>query len=517
MPEDDPRILELRALRARALEGGGKDRIAKQHAKGKLTARERIDLLLDPSTFRELEPFVLQRVDDMSAGSEKYLGDGVVTGYGLVEGRTVYVYSQDFTVNGGALGEMQSHKICRVMDLAVSCGAPIVGIIDSGGARIQEGVYSLGGYAEIFRRNAQYSGVVPQISLVMGPCAGGAAYSPAVTDLIIMVEKQSYMFLTGPEVIKSVTGEVIDFENLGGAAVHLGVSGLANMTAPSEQEAITLCRRALSYFPSNNIENPLYQECADDPGRMDEELNHLVPVDPSEPYNMHEAIERIVDCGSFLELQSTFACNAIIGLARMGGQPVGIVSQEPMVLAGVMDIDSSDKISRFVRLCDCFNIPVITFIDSPGFLPGVDQEHRGIIRHGAKVLYAYAESTVPKISIITRKAYGGAYVVLSSKYMGTDINYAWPSAEIAVMGPDGAANILFRKQIEAAQDTQAERARVIEEYRKNFLNPYASAKAGYIDQVIEPKETRPMIIASLAALRNKVATNPPRKHGNMPV
>lgn len=517
MPEEDPRILELRAMRAKALEGGGAERIAKQHAKGKRTARERIDLLLDPGTFRELEPFAVQRVDELGMGGEKYLGDGVVTGFGLIEGRTVYVYAQDFTVNGGALGEIHSRKICHAMDLAVETGSPIIGIIDSGGARIQEGVYSLGGYAEIFRRNAQYSGVIPQISVVMGPCAGGAAYSPAVTDLIIMVEKQSYMFLTGPEVIRSVTGEVIDFENLGGAAVHLGKSGLAHLTAPSEQEALQLVRSALSYLPSNHVENPLLSECDDNPGRMDEELNQLVPVDPTLPYSMHEAIGHIVDRGSFLEIQSTFACNAIVGFARLGGQPVGIVSQEPSVLAGIMDIDASDKISRFVRLCDCYNLPIVTFIDSPGFLPGVDQEHRGIIRHGAKVLYAYAESTVPKVSIVTRKAYGGAYVVLSSKYMGTDVTLAWPSAEIAVMGPEGAANILFRKQIDSAADPAAERIRVTEDYRKNFLNPYASAKAGYIDQIIEPRETRPVVIAALAALKNKVIITQPRKHGNMPV
>jgi propionyl-CoA carboxylase beta chain len=512
MPQEDPRIEELRAMREKARLGGGEDRIAKQHAKGKLTARERLDQLLDPGTFKELEPFVVQR-----DGQDKIPGDGVVTGYGQINHRDVYVYAQDFTVQGGALGEMQSHKICRVMDLAVQNGVPVIGLIDSGGARIQEGVYSLGGYAEIFRRNAQYSGIIPQISLVLGPCAGGAAYSPALTDLIIMVEKQSYMFLTGPEVIKSVTGEVVDSETLGGAEVHLGVSGLASLTAPGEAEAIALCRKVLNYLPANHIENPPLSAAVEEPQRIGEGLNHLIPIDPSAPYSMHDAIRQIVDRGSFLELQSTFACNAIVGLARMGGQPVGIVAQEPNVMAGVIDIDAADKITRFVRLCDCFNLPLVTFVDSPGFLPGVDQEHRGIIRHGAKVLYAYSEAGVPKISIVTRKAYGGAYVVMSSKYLGTDINYAWPSAEIAVMGPEGAANILYRRQIEAAADPAAERARLTEEYRTRYLNPYVAAGSGTIDNVIEPEETRALVIADLAALSQKSASRPARKHGNMPV
>ncbi len=517
MPKEDPRILKLREMRAKAQLGGGEDRIAKQHAKGKLTARERLDLLLDAGTFQELEPFVLQRSEDLGAGAEKIPGDGVVTGFGLVNGRTVYVYAQDFTVQGGALGEMQSKKICRVMDLAVSNGSPIIGLIDSGGARIQEGVRSLGGYAEVFRRNAQYSGVVPQISIIMGPCAGGAAYSPAVTDLIIMVEKQSYMFLTGPEVIKSVTGEVVDFESLGGAAVHHSVSGTSALTAPSEQEALELCRRVLGFFPSNNVQNPPYEDNGDPVGRMEIALNSLVPADASSPYSMHEAIEYIVDQGSFIEVFSGFARNAIVGLARLGGAAVGIVSQEPSVMAGVVDIDSADKIARFVRMCDCFNIPLVTFIDSPGFLPGLNQEHGGIIRHGAKILFAYSEASVPKVSIVTRKAYGGAYVVLSSKYMGCDINFAWPSAEIAVMGPEGAANILYRKQIESSADPAAERARLTEEYRDKFLNPYAAAAAGYIDDVIEPRETRQRVIAALAGLRDKTVPNLPRKHGNMPV
>lgn len=517
MPSDDPRILELRAMRRRALEGGGAERIARQHKKGKLTARERLDLLLDPGTFNELEPFITHRGDEMDALSEKYLGEGVVTGYGQIDGRIVYVYAQDFTVYGGTLGEMQSHKICRVMDLAVRDGAPIIGLIDSGGARIQEGIKSLAGYAEIFRRNAQYSGVVPQISLMLGPCAGGAAYSPALTDFIIMTEKTSFMFITGPEVIKTVTGETTDAEALGGVTVQMALSGNAHLCAPDERATLMLCRRLLGYLPANNAENPPFTPPTDDPYRMDEALNSLVPLDPNTPYSMHEVIQRVVDCDSFLEVQPLWAQNAIVGLARMGGHPVGVIAQEPAVMAGVIDIDASDKIARMVRFCDAFNIPLVTFVDSPGFLPGIDQEHRGIIRHGAKVLYAYSEASVPKISIITRKAYGGAYVVMSSKYLGTDVNYAWPSAEVAVMGPEGAVNIVYKAQIEAAADPEAERARLIDDYRRRYSNPYHAASAGYVDDVIEPRETRPKIIAALAALHDKAANTPPRKHGNIPL
>ena len=514
---EDPRILELRSKREQSRMGGGQERVAKQHAKGKLTARERVEQLLDANTFHELEPYVVQQRDQPAREHEEFYGDGVVSGYGEIDGRTVYIYAQDFTVMGGALGEMQSKRICNVMDKAVENGKPIIGIIDSGGARIQEGVYSLGGYAEIFKRNAQYSGIVPQISLIMGPCAGGAAYSPAVTDCIIMVEKQSYMFLTGPNVIKEVTGEEIDFENLGGAAIHHGVSGLAHLTSPDELSALALARKYLSYLPDNYIENPPVEMNDDSAARMEEALNHLVPVSPSEPYSMHQAITQIIDRDSFLELQSAFACNAITGFARIGGISVGIVSQEPMVMAGVVDIDAADKISRFVRLCDSFNVPLVTFVDSPGFLPGIDQEHRGIIRHGAKVLYAYAEANVPKISIVTRKAYGGAYVVLSSKYLGTDVCYAWPSAEIAVMGAEGAVNILHGKQIQSADDPVAEKTKFVETYREQYLNPYVAAKAGYIDDIIEPRETRPAIYAALSALRDKSIQPLPRKHGNMPV
>jgi propionyl-CoA carboxylase beta chain len=517
MTQEDPRILELRKVRSKALEGGGEERIRKQKAKGKLTARERVTLLLDPGTFNEIEPFITHQGDEMDLLKEKFYGDGVITGYGQIKGRTVYIYSQDFTIYGGTLSEMQSHKICRVMDLAVRNGVPFISLIDSGGARIQEGVRSMGGYAEIFRRNAQYSGVVPQVAVMLGPCAGGAAYSPALQDLVIMVDKQSFMFLTGPEVIKAVTGEVIDSESLGGADVHMSVSGVAHLRAAGEQEALELVRHFLSYLPSNNVENPAFVQPQDDPARMDEALNHVVPLDPAEPYIMHQVIERIVDLGSFLEIQPDWARNAIVGLARIGGHSVGIVGQEPAIMAGVIDIDAADKMTRFVRMCDCFNVPLVTFVDSPGFLPGIAQEHGGIIRHGAKLLYAYSEATVPKICMITRKAYGGAYVVMSSKYLGTDVTYAWPSAEIAVLGAEGAANILFKKQIETAKDPAAERKRLAGEYREKFNNPYYAASTGYVDDIIEPRESRPKIIASLAALRDKYASAPPRKHGNIPV
>ncbi|NLW71868.1 MAG: acyl-CoA carboxylase subunit beta [Chloroflexi bacterium] len=514
MAVSDSRLERLDKMREEALVAGGQSAIDRQHAKGKMTARERLVELLDDSSFRELAAFNISQEDQ---SENPPLGDGVVIGYGKIDGRTVYVYAQDFTVQGGSLGSMHAAKICQVMDLAAKTGSPIIGMIDSGGARIQEGVKSLGGYAEIFKRNTRYSGVVPQISLIMGPCAGGASYSPAVTDLIIMVQKQSFMFLTGPQVIKTVTGEEIDSESLGGADVHLTISGNAQLVAPDEKSAIELARRALSYFPSNYMEPSPAYENDDDPYRKAEQLNSLVPLNPGEPYSMREAIEEIVDRGSFLELQKGFAPNAIVGLARLAGKSVGIISQEPAALAGCMDIDSADKISRTVRLCDAFNLPVVTFIDSPGFLPGVNQEHGGVIRHGAKVLFAYAESSVPKVSVVTRKAYGGAYVVLSSKYIGTDITYAWPSAEIAVMGAEGAANILYRKQITQAEDQDAERARLEEEYREKHLNPYAAARAGFIDEVIEPAETRQKLIEALKALQNKVDNVLPKKHGNMPV
>lgn len=517
MPNKHSKINRLHEMRKKSQLGGGEERIAKHHEKGRLTARERLNQLLDPGSFQELLPFVVQRADPIVSEEDAFLGDGVVVGYGLVNGRTVYVYAQDFTVMGGSLGEMQGQKICRVMDLAVQNGAPIVGLIDSGGARIQEGEYSLKGYAEIFRRNALYSGVIPQISLILGPCAGGAAYSPALTDFIIMVEKQSHMFITGPNVIKAVTGEEVNFEDLGGAQVHHSISGLASLIAKNEKESLSLTRTLLSYLPSNNMENPPCISTADSPYRIDTRLNTIVPDDPTVSYFMHDVITTIVDQNSFLELQSGFATNAIIGFARMNGSPVGVVSQEPSSLAGAIDIDASDKICRFVRFCDCFNLPLITFVDSPGFLPGVNQEHRGIIRHGAKVLYAYSEATVPKVSVVARKAFGGAYVVMSSKFLGTNITYAWPSAEIAVMGADGAANILYQKQINQSENPHDERERLIAEYTEKYLNPYVAARAGIIDEIIEPAETRPKIISALAAIREKQEQHLPRKHGNSPV
>lgn len=513
---EDPRILELRKMRAKALEGGGEERIAKQKAKGKLTARERIEALLDPGTFHEIEPFVTHRGDELGLLQERFYGDGAIAGFGQIHGQTVYLYAQDFTVYGGTLSEMQAKKICRVMDLAAQNGAPLIALIDSGGARIQEGVRSMGGYAEIFRRNAQYSGVIPQISLMFGPCAGGAAYSPALTDLVVMVENQSYMFLTGPEVIKAVTGETIDIESLGGAAVHSEVSGVAHLSVPGETAALEAARRFLSYLPPNNMENPPYVPPAEPKAQIDE-LNRIVPAAADEAYSMHEVIERIVDQDTFFEIHPNWARNAIVGLARIGGYSAGILAQEPSVMAGVIDIDAADKMTRFVRMCDCFNLPLVTLVDSPGFLPGVAQEHGGIIRHGAKLLYAYAEAVVPKICVITRKAYGGAYIVMSSKYLGTDVTYAWHTAEIAVLGADGAANILFKKKIESADDPAAERKKLAEAYQAKINNPSYAASLGYLDDIIEPRETRMKIIAALSALRNKAAPAPPRRHGNMPV
>ncbi|NMC28716.1 MAG: acyl-CoA carboxylase subunit beta [Pelolinea sp.] len=514
---NDEKLKKLSEMRKEAFLGGGEEKIAKQHQKGKMTARERLAELLDAGSFHEIGQFITPRADFGEVDVEKDLGDGVVTGYGQINGRMVFVYAQDFTIKGGALGEMQSKKICRIMDLAYENGAPIIGLIDSGGARIQEGVYSLGGYGEIFRRNSQYSGIIPQISIILGPCAGGAAYSPALTDLIIMVEKQSYMFLTGPNVIKTVTGEEVDFENLGGANIHLSTSGTASLTAKSESDALRLCRTVLSYLPANNAENPPFIAPSDDALRADLELNNMVPVDSTVPYSMHDVINRIVDRSSFIELQATFAPNAVVGFARMDGGSVGIIAQEPSIMAGVIDIDASDKICRFVRMCDCFNLPIITFVDSPGFLPGVNQEHHGIIRHGAKVLFAYSESTVAKVSVVTRKAYGGAYIVMSSKYLGTDFTFAWPSAEIAVMGPEGAANILYANQIKNAEDPTKERNALTEVYKEKFLNPYAAAQAGHIDDVIEPSQTRPIIISALKTLHQKQIQHPMRKHGNSPV
>jgi acetyl-CoA carboxylase carboxyltransferase component len=513
----DPKIQQLRKLKEQAKLGGGLERIERQHAQGKLTARERLELLLDENSFTELDMFVTHRIYDFGMQERKILGDGVVTGYGTIDGRLVFVFSQDFTVFGGSLSMAHAEKICKIMDLAMKNGAPVIGLNDSGGARIQEGVASLGGYADIFLRNVLASGVIPQISAIMGPCAGGAVYSPAMTDFILMVKGTSFMHITGPDVIRAVTREEVTSEELGGAMVHSSVSGVAHFAAEDERECLQLVRRLLSYIPQNNLEDPPYVTPTDDPMRMDEALDTIVPDSPTKPYDMKEVIRRVVDNGEFLEVHEHYAQNIIVGFARLNGHSVGIVAQQPAVLAGVLDIDSSVKGARFVRFCDAFNIPIITFEDVPGFLPGVAQEHGGIIKHGAKLLYAYCEATVPKITIITRKAYGGAYDVMSSKHIRGDINLAWPTAEIAVMGPEGAVNIIFRKQIEAAEDPEAERARLVAEYREKFANPYVAASRGYIDDVIEPRETRPRLISALEMLQNKRDSNPPKKHGNIPL
>ncbi len=517
MTNVDPKIQRLHDLREQAKQGGGADRVEKQHKQGKLTARERIDLLLDSGSFRELDMFVMHRSNDFGMGDKKYLGDSVVTGWGTIEGRLVYVFSQDFTVFGGSLSQVHAEKICKVMDLALKNGAPVIGLNDSGGARIQEGVVSLGGYADIFLRNTMASGVVPQISAIMGPCAGGAVYSPALTDFIFMVKNTSYMFITGPDVVKSVTHEDVTFEELGGAAVHNSKSGVAHFAMDSEADCLFMIRRLLGYLPQNNLEDPPFIKTADDPLRMEEALNSIVPDNPNKPYDMKEVIQYIVDDGTFYEVQDSFAMNIVVGFGRLGGHSVGIVAQQPQVLAGVLDIDASEKAARFIRFCDSFNLPIITFEDVPGFLPGVAQEHAGIIKSGAKLLYAYCEATVPKITIITRKAYGGAYDVMNSKHIRGDLNLAWPSAEIAVMGPDGAVNIIFRNEIKAAADPVAKKAELVAIYREKFANPYVAAEWGYIDDVIEPKETRPRLINALEMLQNKRDTNPPKKHGNIPL
>jgi acetyl-CoA carboxylase carboxyltransferase component len=517
MTDIDPKIQRLHELHEQAKQGGGADRVEKQHKQGKLTARERIDLLLDSGSFRELDMFVMHRSHDFGMADKKYLGDSVVTGWGTIEGRLVYVFSQDFTVFGGSLSQVHAEKICKVMDLALKNGAPVIGLNDSGGARIQEGVVSLGGYADIFLRNTLASGVVPQISAIMGPCAGGAVYSPALTDFIFMVKNTSYMFITGPDVVKSVTHEDVSFEELGGAAVHNSKSGVAHFAMDSEADCLFMLRRLLSYLPQNNLEDPPFIKTTDDPLRMEEALNSIVPDSPNKAYDMKEVLQYVVDDGSFYEVQESFAMNIIVGFARLGGHSVGLVAQQPQVLAGVLDIDASEKAARFIRFCDSFNIPIITFEDVPGFLPGVAQEHAGIIKSGAKLLYAYCEATVPKITIITRKAYGGAYDVMNSKHIRGDLNLAWPTAEIAVMGPDGAVNIIFRNEIKAADDPVAKKAELVAMYRDKFANPYIAAEWGYIDDVIEPKETRPRLINALEMLQNKRDANPPKKHGNIPL
>ncbi len=509
-------IKTLREHKARSRLGGGQERIDAQHKKGRLTARERIDLLLDKGSFRELDAFVQHRTHDFNLNVQKFMSDSVVTGWGTIEGRLVYVFSQDFTVFGGSLGEVHAEKICKVMDLAMKNGAPMIGLNDSGGARIQEGVVALGGYADIFLRNTLASGVIPQISAIMGPCAGGAVYSPALTDFIFMTRNTSYMFVTGPDVVKAVTHEEVSFEDLGGASVHSEKSGVCHVAADSEADTLYLIRKLLMYLPQNNMEDPPFM-LGDDPLRMDERLDTIIPDDPNKPYDIKEAIRMIVDGGQFFEIHENYAANIVVGFARLGGHSVGIVANQPAVLAGVLDIDASEKGARFVRFCDSFNIPIITFEDVPGFLPGTNQEHHGIIRSGAKLLYAYCEATVPKLTVITRKAYGGAYCVMSSKHIRSDLNLAWPSAEIAVMGPDGAVNIIFRKELEKAEDPVRKKAELVAEYREKFASPYVAAERGYIDDVVEPKETRPRLINALEMLSNKRDANPAKKHGNIPL
>ena len=515
MPTNEERIARLGAMRQRAARGGGEARVDQQHARGKLTARERIELLLDPRSFVEIDAFVTARGAD--GDPDAVLGDGVVTGHGLIGGRPVFVFSQDFTVFGGSLSEAYAAKVCKVMDLAMKVGAPIVGLNDSGGARIQEGVVSLGGYADIFLRNTLASGVVPQLSVILGPCAGGAVYSPAITDFTVMVEGTSYMFVTGPNVVRAVTHEDVDFERLGGATTHTSLSGVAHVATPDEASALDTARRILSFLPQNNVDDPPRADSRDPVDRSDPELDRVVPDDPSQPYDMHDVIARVVDDGELLEIQPGWAQNIIVGFGRLAGRSVGIVAQQPSVLAGALDIAASTKAARFVRTCDCFNVPLVTFVDVPGFLPGVDQEHGGIIRHGAKLLFAYCEATVPKLTVITRKAYGGAYDVMSSKHIRGDLNLAWPTAEIAVMGPEGAVNVIYREQIDEAPDPATERARLVTEYQERFANPYIAASRGYIDDVILPSETRPRLIAALEILAGKRDANPPKKHGNIPL
>jgi len=513
----DPKIEHLRDLKQKSKQGGGEARIKAQREKGKLTARERISILLDDGSFREIDAFVTHRATEFGLGDKKPLGDGVVTGYGTIDGRMVYVFSQDFTVLGGSLGRAHADKIIKVQDLALKNGAPIVGLNDSGGARIQEGVVSLGGYADIFLRNTLSSGVIPQISCILGPCAGGAVYSPAITDFIVMTKDSSYMFVTGPDVVRSVTHEEVTFEELGGAMTHNETSGVAHFAAESEEHAIYTVRTLLKFLPRNNMEDPPVITCQDDPLRTEGSLDSIIPDNPNKPYDMHEVIQAIIDEGDFFEVHEHYAKNIIVGFARLNGRTVGIVANQPAVLAGVLNINASTKAARFVRFCDCFNIPLITFEDVPGFLPGVSQEHGGIIRHGAKLLYAFAEATVPKITIITRKAYGGAYDVMSSKHIRGDVNFAWPTAEIAVMGPEGAINILYRRELAEAEDPEALRAQLVQEYRETFANPYVAASWGYLDDVIEPSQTRPMLINALEMLQNKRDENPPKKHGNIPL
>jgi methylmalonyl-CoA decarboxylase subunit alpha len=516
----EDKIKQLLDKRELAKLGGGQKRIDSQHKKGKLTARERIDLLLDEGSFEEFDMFVSHRCTDFGIENEKYLSDGVVTGYGTIDGRLVYVFSQDFTVFGGSLSEMYAKKICKVMDQAMKVGAPVIGINDSGGARIQEGVQSLAGYAEIFQRNIMASGVIPQLSAIFGPCAGGAVYSPALTDFIIMSKTNSYMFVTGPKVVKTVTGEVVTDEELGGAMVHGSKSGVSHFVAEDEQEGILLLRKLLSYLPQNNLEDPPLVPCIDPIDRLEETLNHIVPENPNKPYDIKDVIHLIADNNEFLEVARHFAPNIVTGFARFNGMSVGIVANQPSYLAGVLDINASRKAARFVRFCDAFNVPILTLVDVPGFLPGTAQEYGGIIIHGAKLLFAYGEATVPKVTVILRKAYGGAYDVMSSKHLRGDINYAWPSAEIAVMGPKGAIEVLYNKklaEIEDKTEREAEFHKYEEEYKTKFANPYDAASYGFIDDVIVPRNTRFRVIRAFQALATKKDTNPPKKHSNLPL
>jgi propionyl-CoA carboxylase beta chain len=510
-------IERIHELSRQAEAAGGEDKLKRQRESGRLTARERVEFLLDRGSFVELDKFKTHRNTDFGMADRKIPGDGVVTGYGTIDGRQVCVFSQDFTVFGGSLSGAFAEKVCKVMDLAAKVGCPVIGINDSGGARIQEGVVSLAGYADIFLRNVLSSGVVPQISAIMGPCAGGAVYSPAMTDFIVMVRDTSYMFITGPDVIKATTHEEVTMQDLGGADTHSTRSGVCHLEAADDESALLTIRELLSYMPSNNVDDPPFLPASDDPNRRDEALDTIVPENANKPYDMRDIITRVVDDGRWLEIQGDWAQNMLIGFARIGGYSVGIVANQPAFLAGCLDIDASVKAARFVRFCDCFNIPLVTFVDVPGFLPGTAQEFGGIIRHGAKLLYAFCEATVPKITVITRKAYGGAYDVMSSKHIRGDFNFAYPSAEIAVMGPDGAVNIVFRSQIEKAKDPVAEKSRLVEEYRKTFANPFKAAELGYIDEVLMPRDTRPRLIRSLKALENKREKNPPRKHGNIPL
>lgn len=507
----------LRERKEQAHLGGGKERIEAQHKRGKLTARERIDLLLDKGSFREIDSLVFHRTHDFGLEKQHYPSDSVVTGWGTVNGRLTYVFSQDFTVLGGSLGEVHAEKIVKIMDMAMKNGAPVIGLNDSGGARIQEGVVALAGYAEIFLRNTLASGVIPQISAIMGPCAGGAVYSPALTDFTFMTRGTSYMFITGPDVVKAVTHEEVTSENLGGASVHSEKSGVCHVAADTEADTLYLIRKLLSYLPQNNMEDPPFLLTSDDALRADEALDSIIPAEPERPYDVKEIIRKVVDDGQFFEIQESFAGNIVVGFARLGGHSVGMVANQPAVLAGVLDIDASEKAGRFVRFCDAFNIPIVTLVDTPGYLPGTGQEHQGVIRRGAKLLYAYCEATVPKLTVITRKAYGGAYIVMSSKHIRGDVNLAWPMAEIAVMGPDGAVSVVMRKELEKAEDPAARKTELVNEYREKFANPYVAAERGYVDDVIEPRETRARLINALEMLQNKRDANPAKKHGNIPL